>query len=895
MGSGPAEFLHLAPAYLSAYQKWARPDRVVTVPLYAIERGGRLLEPRGCWLLVSLRQQAWQAAQAKEAGDGWFRVSATTVAEFVGLSRATFWRYVGGRPWFAWLLQKEKGPARLVNGEYESDANRYRFAAEVPFTPADQAHLGATLARLATGSDADAAIAAIEGALRLGRDALLAPDPGAPAPQEAGPLSVLQIVRRCFPLAAFSRQQLKTAAELADRLYALVVQPHRLLLISHYFIQHWLPKLGHAAGLTACYLANRGMLDPQHGIERDLTQIEGGVQALAALLGRSVALNFLPPLPGAPLPKRAPAKAERYLSTKADVELVRSLFRLFAEPVKVSRTGRRYDILFRVALRVPLVPEHRAGWLADAERELEESAGLAPDPPSHSPSSEMNAQAGQLGVEIETAGNGLGVVFETAVGDMGVEIETGEGGSGVETETPGNGLGVSFETPPSRNCDTLKLLEILTPSYSSSLQPPPPQLAGEEAEVLDRWEAVDFDQLLEQGGVLPSTRRDLREQGLADAALYVAWYLKILSERPDRPAYIAARRILESHGRREACHRTCLAIADQGRLVTAAYLILLRDYTGPEMLETPDWMRPESLRGIDITLAGEFIAVCGSLARGRAAERAHYQELHLAAREALQSLDLDELVPDPLPAMEATGVDGASPGSEAGEREAELSPEDTPLPLESGAAPDGGTDVPIQISAERAWEQACHELKYALGKAGQRSWISMANLLGYEEGKFRVGVPGHDVEAHWRRNQEQTEELLSRITRGPQQLQLVVEGRTRTQPDPSVQDCAGRWTMALSDLWEAAAGQLRLEIPTTTFNTWVQPVSLGACRIVDGCLECVLLTPNRYSRDWLENRLQDALRRTLAPLTGQPVNVRIEVAGTPAKGQSPRLTGAAIH
>ena len=133
--------------------------------------------------------------------------------------------------------------------------------------------------------------------------------------------------------------------------------------------------------------------------------------------------------------------------------------------------------------------------------------------------------------------------------------------------------------------------------------------------------------------MLPSTRRDLREQGLADAALYVAWYLKILSERSDRPAYIAARRILESHGRREACHRTCLAIADQGRLVTAAYLILLRDYTGPEMLETPDWMRPESLRGIDIILAGEFIAVCGSLARGRAAAgpAAHHRPRSSAA------------------------------------------------------------------------------------------------------------------------------------------------------------------------------------------------------------------------------------------------------------------------
>jgi chromosomal replication initiator protein len=82
-------------------------------------------------------------------------------------------------------------------------------------------------------------------------------------------------------------------------------------------------------------------------------------------------------------------------------------------------------------------------------------------------------------------------------------------------------------------------------------------------------------------------------------------------------------------------------------------------------------------------------------------------------------------------------------------------------------------------------------------------------------------------------------------------------------------------------IWQAALGQLQLEIPKSTFDTWVRGTSLLTHE--DGSY--VVGVNNAYARDWLENRLRGTVKRTLSGLVGRSVEVRFVV--WPGGGRGP--------
>ncbi len=91
--------------------------------------------------------------------------------------------------------------------------------------------------------------------------------------------------------------------------------------------------------------------------------------------------------------------------------------------------------------------------------------------------------------------------------------------------------------------------------------------------------------------------------------------------------------------------------------------------------------------------------------------------------------------------------------------------------------------------------------------------------------------------------------------------------------------------MQPEQVWQAALGQLQLEMPKTTFDTWVRGTSL----VSHDDDAFVVGVGNAYARDWLENRLRGAVKRTLTSLTGQSLEVRFVIVGntagsTPANG-----------
>jgi chromosomal replication initiator protein len=74
-------------------------------------------------------------------------------------------------------------------------------------------------------------------------------------------------------------------------------------------------------------------------------------------------------------------------------------------------------------------------------------------------------------------------------------------------------------------------------------------------------------------------------------------------------------------------------------------------------------------------------------------------------------------------------------------------------------------------------------------------------------------------------------------------------------------------------LWDAALGQLQMEMPRAAFDTWVRDAELIAYE--DGTF--IVGVQNAYARDWLEDRLKSTVTRVLTSIVGRSAEVRFVV------------------
>jgi chromosomal replication initiator protein len=79
--------------------------------------------------------------------------------------------------------------------------------------------------------------------------------------------------------------------------------------------------------------------------------------------------------------------------------------------------------------------------------------------------------------------------------------------------------------------------------------------------------------------------------------------------------------------------------------------------------------------------------------------------------------------------------------------------------------------------------------------------------------------------------------------------------------------------MKADEIWQAALGELQLEMTRATFETWVKPTSLMSYE--DG--RFVIAVPNAYAQEWLQNRLLSTVKRVLTGITGRSVEVKFVV------------------
>ena len=79
--------------------------------------------------------------------------------------------------------------------------------------------------------------------------------------------------------------------------------------------------------------------------------------------------------------------------------------------------------------------------------------------------------------------------------------------------------------------------------------------------------------------------------------------------------------------------------------------------------------------------------------------------------------------------------------------------------------------------------------------------------------------------------------------------------------------------MNAQQAWQAARGQLQLEMPKAAFDTWVRNTEYLSYE--DGSF--MIGVPNAYARDWLQSRLTSTVTRLLTGMMNRTVEVRFVV------------------
>jgi chromosomal replication initiator protein len=89
--------------------------------------------------------------------------------------------------------------------------------------------------------------------------------------------------------------------------------------------------------------------------------------------------------------------------------------------------------------------------------------------------------------------------------------------------------------------------------------------------------------------------------------------------------------------------------------------------------------------------------------------------------------------------------------------------------------------------------------------------------------------------------------------------------------------------MNAQQAWQATIGQLQMEMPKASFDTWVKDAQLLICE--NGVFK--ISVQNAYARDWLESRLTSTIERLLSGIMNQPQKVIFVIHHPEADPQSP--------
>jgi len=125
------------------------------------------------------------------------------------------------------------------------------------------------------------------------------------------------------------------------------------------------------------------------------------------------------------------------------------------------------------------------------------------------------------------------------------------------------------------------------------------------------------------------------------------------------------------------------------------------------------------------------------------------------------------------------------------------------------------------------------------------------------------------TEACARRRDEAARQQVDEARRNapvlPTEPDPPVQERQPYVPDPSVTQPIGGTHMTPLQVWQAAQGELQLQMTKATYDTWVKQTSVVS---VNGTWK--IAVPTNYAKEWWDSRLLTTVKRVLHGIVGQP-------------------------
>ncbi len=344
------------PAYASLRDALIQPERVVKMPVYFL-RWLPYVGARTIFEVVGIWQEYYLSSRGKQpVGGEKVATRIENVCRWAGVSRAQLFRDFGpgsSLNWFVGKIETDHERNRQT-GRSKKSANKYALYG-IPLTPGDVEDLTAYLKAKDIQRNPENAL----------REAIAAqPNEILRYPFHAPPENVRDQIPRRITVqdvvkSLVGRRLEGEVADLADQLSDRLLAPGDFILLRWYFLQNWLPLLGHDAAMFVTLLRNQCFFNDETGEIRDTVWIHGGLSTLAARLGienpRQIALWF---------PAAMERGSHKNTVTQATAQenarrqRIQELIAAFVQRGDYRSNGGAYDWCFQVQRMDPLTPDH---------------------------------------------------------------------------------------------------------------------------------------------------------------------------------------------------------------------------------------------------------------------------------------------------------------------------------------------------------------------------------------------------------------------------------------------------------------------------------------------------------------------------------------------------------
>ena len=274
--------IELEVLYHSIRETLVEPGRVVRLPVYYL-RWLPYVGAQTIFLVMALWQEYYLSHEGKSGkGIPKVNVRAERICRWAGISRAQFFRLTRAGSPMGWFAQKSETDHEIDRrtGRAKKSANKYSLF-NLPFTPGDAIDL---THYLVTHDFQNSPEDALRSAIACEPKVILQYSYRSPPKDfhQVIPhrITVQETIRR------LAGQGWNTEiSDLADRLAERLTGQGEFILVSWYFLIHWLPMLGPNAAMLILVLRNLCYFNDETGEIRDEVWIDDGYEGIAARLG----------------------------------------------------------------------------------------------------------------------------------------------------------------------------------------------------------------------------------------------------------------------------------------------------------------------------------------------------------------------------------------------------------------------------------------------------------------------------------------------------------------------------------------------------------------------------------------------------------------------------------